>query len=239
MVTARMTQRQLLFRADFRTKIAKAYNGWLHVALIAAIGLAAIWYFARQVSHPAWYEWLVVPAAFAISNVFEWWIHKYVMHRPVRGLMGIYRRHTLAHHQFFTDVEPTFDTTRDFRIVFFPPYALVAFIVLSIPPAAILNVAGLANAGWLLLVTNVALYLNYEFFHYCCHVKDDRLVRHIPLINSIRRHHIAHHEPAIMMERNFNLTYPMADWFFGTSDLKCGLVSHVFNGYSDRHVRPK
>lgn len=239
MVTARMTQRQLLFRADFRTKIAKAYNGWLHVALIAAIGLAAIWYFARQVSHPAWYEWLVVPAAFAISNVFEWWIHKYVMHRPVRGLMGIYRRHTLAHHQFFTDVEPTFDTTRDFRIVFFPPYALVAFIVLSIPPAAILNVAGLANAGWLLLVTNVALYLNYEFFHFCCHVKDDRLVRHIPLINSIRRHHIAHHEPAIMMERNFNLTYPMADWFFGTSDLKCGLVSHVFNGYSDRHVRPK
>ena len=239
MVTARMTHRQLLFRADFRTKIAKAYNGWLHVALIAAIGLAAIWYFARQVSHPAWYEWLVVPAAFAISNVFEWWIHKYVMHRPVRGLMGIYRRHTLAHHQFFTDVEPTFDTTRDFRIVFFPPYALVAFIVLSIPPAAILNVAGLANAGWLLLVTNVALYLNYEFFHYCCHVKDDRLVRHIPLINSIRRHHIAHHEPAIMMERNFNLTYPMADWFFGTSDLKCGLVSHVFNGYSDRHVRPR
>ena len=239
MTTARMTQRQALFRAEFRTRIAEAYNGWLHVALIAAIGLAAIWYFVRQISDPAWYEWLVVPAAFAISNVFEWWIHKYVMHRPVRGLMGIYRRHTLAHHQFFTDVEPTFDTTRDFRIVFFPPYALVAFIVLSIPPAAILNAIGLANAGWLLLVTNVALYLNYEFFHYCCHVKDDRLVRHIPLINSIRRHHIAHHEPAIMMERNFNLTYPVADWFFGTSDLKCGLISHVFNGYSGRHIRPK
>ena len=45
------------------------------------------------------------------------------------------------------------------------------------------------------------------------------LVRHIPLVNSIRRHHIAHHNPAIMMERNFNLTYPVADWFFGTSDL--------------------
>ena len=65
----------------------------------------------------------------------------------------------------------------------------------------------------------MALYLNYELFHFCCHVKDDRVVRHIPLVNSIRRHHIAHHNPAIMMERNFNLTYPVADWFFGTSDL--------------------
>jgi hypothetical protein len=68
-------------------------------------------------------------------------------------------------------------------------------------------------------------------------VKNDRIVRHIPLINSIRRHHIAHHNTAIMMERNFNLTYPIADWFFGTSDLKCGLLTHIFNGYDKSHVR--
>jgi hypothetical protein len=151
--------------------------------------------------------------------------------------MGIYKRHTLAHHQFFTSVEPTFDNSRDFRIVFFPPYALVAFMALSIPPAAVLGLVGLPNAGWMLLVTNVALYLNYELFHFCCHVKDDRLVQYIPLINSIRRHHIAHHNTAIMMERNFNLTYPVADWFFGTSDLACGLLKHVFNGYDTSRVR--
>ena len=40
-----------------------------------------------------------------------------------------------------------------------------------------------------------------------------------------------------MMERNFNLTYPIADWFFGTSDLACGLLRHVFNGYDTRFVR--
>jgi hypothetical protein len=62
-------------------------------------------------------------------------------------------------------------------------------------------------------------------------------VRHIPLVNSIRRHHIAHHNTALMMERNFNLTYPVADWFFGTSDLACGLLQHVFNGYDARFVR--
>jgi hypothetical protein len=232
-----MSQRQAAFRTEFRTHIAPAYAGWVHVALIYALGAAAIWYCARQISQPSWYEFLIIPVAFCIANAFEWWIHRWVMHRPVKGLMGIYNRHTLAHHQFFTNVEPTIDNTRDFRIVFFPPYALVAFMALSLPPAALLMLLGLPNAGWLLLITNVGLYLNYELFHYCCHVKDDRLVRHIPLVNSIRRHHIAHHDPALMMERNFNLTYPIADWFFGTSDLRCGLLKHVFNGFDTSAVR--
>ena len=174
MDTQKMSRRQAAFRADFRTRIAPAYIGWAHVALIYALGFAAIWYCARQIAAPAWYEFLVIPAAFCISNAFEWWIHRYVMHRPVKGFMGIYKRHTLAHHQFFTHIEPTIDNTRDFRIVFFPPYALVAFMVLSLPPAAVLGLLGLPNAGWLLLITNVALYLNYELFHYCCHVKDDQ-----------------------------------------------------------------
>lgn len=232
-----MSARQAAFRADFRNRIAPAYVGVLHVALIYILGAAAIWYCARHIHGAAWYEYLVIPAAFVISNVFEWWIHKYVMHRPVKGLMGIYSRHTLAHHQFFTDVEPTIDSLRDFRIVFFPPYALVAFMALSLGPAWLLGALGYPNAGYLLLITNVGLYLNYELFHLCCHVKDDRIIRHIPLVNSIRRHHIAHHDMAIMMERNFNLTYPIADWFFGTSDLKCGLLKHIFNGYDRSTVR--
>ncbi len=236
MSATRMSARQQAFRAHFRTQIALFYDGWLHVALIAAIGVAAIWYCARQISTPAWYEWLVIPVAFCMANSFEWWIHRTIMHRPVRGFLGIYKRHTLAHHQFFTEAEPSFDNSRDFRIVFFPPYALVAFIAGSIPAVALLHWAGLPNAGWLLLATNVGLYLNYELFHYCCHVKDDRIIRHIPLVNTIRRHHIAHHNTAMMMERNFNLTYPIADWLFGTSDLKCGLLQHVFNGYATTHV---
>jgi len=61
------------------------------------------------------------------------------MHRPRKGFMGILQApHPGAIHQFFTDAEPTFDENRDFRIVFFPPYAMVAFIAISIPAAAAL-----------------------------------------------------------------------------------------------------
>src|SRR5437879_11110685 len=126
-----MTERQAAFRADYRTRISPWYSGLGHVVVIAALGLATIWYCARNVHQPTALEWLVVPAAFLASNIFEWAMHRFIMHRPVKGLMGIYKRHTLAHHQFFTDHEPRIDTARDFRITFFPPYALTSFICMS------------------------------------------------------------------------------------------------------------
>ena len=65
-----MPARQAAFRADYRPRIAPAYAGWLHVALIFSLGGAAIWVCARQITIPAWYEWLVIPLAFCLSNVF-------------------------------------------------------------------------------------------------------------------------------------------------------------------------
>ena len=36
-----------------------------------------------------------------------------------------------------------------------------------------------------------------------------------------------------------NLTFPIADWLFGTSDLNRGLLGHLFNGYDTRHLKQK
>jgi hypothetical protein len=40
-----------------------------------------------------------------------------------------------------------------------------------------------------------------------------------------------------MMETNMNLTFPIADWVFGTSDLNRGLLGHLFNGYDTRFLK--
>lgn len=232
-----MNPRQAAFRAAYRAQIAPAYDGLLHVALIYLIGGATLWYAARHIHGADWAEWLVVPATILFANVFEWFLHAQVMHRPRPGFMGIYKRHTLAHHQFFTDHEPFHDTMRDFRIVFFPPYALIAFLVMASVGGYVLSLVWSSNAAWLLLATAAGMYMNYEFFHWCCHVRDDRVLRHLPFINTIRRHHIAHHDTSIMMNRNMNLTYPFADWLFGTSDLDRGLLGHLFNGYDTRFIR--
>ncbi len=232
-----MSPRQAAFRAAYRAQIAPAYDGLAHVALIYAIGGAAIWYAARHVDGPSLLEWAVVPATMILANIFEWFLHAQVMHRPRPFLMGIYKRHTLAHHQFFTEQEPFHDTTRDYRIVFFPPYALITFLVMASAIAYVTHLVWSGNAAWLVICAASGMYLNYEFFHWCCHVRDDRVIRHLPFVNTIRRHHVAHHDTAIMMNRNMNLTYPFADWLFGTSDLDRGLLGHLFNGYDTRFVR--
>jgi hypothetical protein len=234
-----MAERQRRYRAGYRDRVAGWYNGWLHVVLIYVIGVTALYVYLANVQALRWWEALTVPVVFLAANFFEWAVHRYVMHRPsnIPLLRAVYSRHTLMHHQFFTEREMRFADHHDWRVTFFPPYALVVFTLMSIPPAILAGVAVSANVGWLLIASTTAMYLIYEFMHFCCHVEDNWFVRHMPFVNTIRRHHAAHHNQSIMMERNMNLTFPIMDWAFGTSDLDRGLLGHVFNGASDRHVK--
>ena len=234
-----MSARQRAYRHEYRRRIAGWYNGWLHVAVIYAIGLAAMYIYVSHIENVQWWEWLTIPVTFLICNLFEWFLHRHVMHRPLKspGLRAVYTRHTLMHHQYFTETEMRFSGHEDWRVTFFPPYALVVFILMTIPGALIVGWLVSPNAGWLLMCSTTGMYLLYEFMHFCCHVEENWFVRTVPFVNTIRRHHTAHHNQSIMMERNMNLTFPVADWFFGTSDLDRGLLGHLFNGYSTKYLK--
>jgi hypothetical protein len=232
-----MSQRQAAFRITYRKHISPWYHGWFHILSVLAIGFTTSWYAIGQISNASLAEWLVVPATFLLGNFAEYWIHRTIMHRPIKGFKVIYKLHALTHHQFLDDPEPFFDSHRDFYINFFPPYALVGVIALAAVPAALLYAVWSANAAWFFICTTIAVYINYETFHYLSHIRDDRLIRYIPFLNTIRRHHLAHHRLAVMADINFNATYPIADWIFGTTDLDRGLFGHFFNGYDTSHVK--
>ena len=233
-----MTERQRKFREKYVSEISPWYNGLVHILGTYGVGLAMIAWCVSRMEGARW-EWLlVIPVAIA-GNFVEWAMHFHVMHRlkNVYAIRAIYDRHTRQHHQYFTDNDVTIDTTREFRIVFFPWRVL---IVLGIFGSALGSLTGWIispNAGYVVFMTMVAQYLNYETFHYCCHVHDNWFVRRMPFVNTIRRHHTAHHNQGIMMHYNMNLTFPIADWFMGTSDLRRGLPGHLFNGYSNEHVK--
>lgn len=234
-----MAERQRRYRASYRERVAGWYNGWLHIVLIYTIGFTSLYVYLANIHGLRWRELLTVPVVFLAANFFEWAVHHYVMHRPsnIPLMRAVYSRHTLMHHQFFTEEEMRFADHHDWRVTFFPPYALVVFTLMSIPPAIIAGLLISANTGWLLITTTTSMYLIYEFMHFCCHVEDNWFVRSMPFVNTIRRHHTAHHNQSIMMERNMNLTFPIMDWLFGTSDLNRGLLGHLLNGYSSRHVK--
>lgn len=234
-----MSEKQADFRNEYRSRIAGWYHGYLHVVVIYAIGLTAMYVYVQNIHGVRWWEWLTIPVIGLLSNFFEWALHMNIMHRPIttRGLRPIYVRHTLNHHQFFSDDDMRFRDQRDWRVTFFPPYALVVFILMSTPGALILGYLISANVGWLLISTTTGMYLIYEFMHFSCHVDENWFVRYCPFVNTLRRHHTAHHNSRIMMEVNMNLTFPICDWMFGTSDLDRGLLGHLFNGYDTKHVK--
>jgi hypothetical protein len=234
-----MSERQRQYRANYRQRVSGWYNGYLHIAIIYVIGFTALYIYIANLDRVTPLEWLTVPLTFLFCNFFEWWLHRYVMHRPSQSAVfrAVYNRHTLMHHQFFTDREMRFADHLDYRVTFFPPYALAAFTLMSIPGAIVLGLLFGANVGWLFIATTTSVYLIYEFMHFCCHVDENAFVRHMPFVNTLRRHHIAHHAQSIMMERNMNLTFPIMDWAFGTSDLNRGLLGTLFNGYDTRYLK--
>ncbi|MEO8345812.1 MAG: fatty acid hydroxylase family protein [Betaproteobacteria bacterium] len=233
-----MTDRQRRFREKYLAAVSPWYSGLVHVGVMYAAGIAAIvWCVSRM--HNATWEWLlVIPVAIG-GNFVEWGMHKYVMHRlvDVFALRAIYDRHTRQHHQYFTDNDHIINTVQEFRIVFFPWRVLIVLAVMGslfgFIAAQLIN----PNAGYVVFITMIGHYMVYETFHFCCHVPENSIVRGLPLVNTIRRHHAAHHNLGIMMHCNMNLTFPVADWALNTSDLRRGLLGHLFNGYSDKYVK--
>lgn len=235
-----MSDKQRKFRQQYKGGISPLYNGLVHIGVIYAVGLAAIWYCATQLQSPTW-EWLLILPVALAGNLIEWGMHKYVMHRriDVFALRAIYERHTREHHQYFTDNDITIDTIKEFRIVFFPWRVLTVLGVFGLALWWVTSKVINADAAYIVYMTLVSHYLLYEVFHLCCHVHENWFVRNMPFINTIRRHHTAHHNQGIMMHLNMNLTFPIADYLMKTSDLNRGFFGHIFNGYDESHIKPE
>jgi hypothetical protein len=235
-----MTERQRKFREKYVSEISPWYNGLVHVGVMYAAGIGLIAWCVSRMQNPTW-EWLLVLPVAIAGNFAEWGMHQHVMHRLIDkfAIRAIYDRHTRQHHQYFTDNDATIHTIKEFRIVFFPWRVLAVLIVggglISLLMAQLIN----ANAGYVAFITMIGHYMVYETFHFCCHVPENAFVRRMPFVSTIRRHHIAHHNMGIMMHINMNLTFPVADWALGTSDLNRGLLGHLFNGFDETHVKPE
>ena len=79
-----ITERQRAFRQEYRSRIVGWYDGYAHILIIYAIGAAAFYIYIQHLRNVTWLEWLTVPVAFLFTNIFEWAVHKFIMHRPVK-----------------------------------------------------------------------------------------------------------------------------------------------------------
>lgn len=236
-----ISERQQKFRDEFRAEIPEDYDGIGHGSWALGIGtvvMIGLWFLLDRPL--TWLELAVLPAVAVGWNVVEWVVHTLVLHRPRKNKIAraLYVRHTLTHHQFFTAEAAELEGVRDLSIVFFPLFALPATLVLSMPFAGLAWLAISLNAGVLLLMGVTFMYVLFEVMHLGAHLPENGWVSRVPLLNTMRRHHIAHHDQRLMMEKNMNFTFPLMDWLMGTSDVRRGFWGTMFNGYDTRFVAP-
>jgi hypothetical protein len=208
------------FREHYRSGVMPAgYSGWRHVMLVAVVGPSvigiALWLASRS-WQPS--DFWVVPATLLIANIVEYLAHRGPMHHRIKGLTLLHLRHSSRHHRYFTTEAMCFESTRDFHAVLFPPVLLMFFggiaALLGLLATLLLTPAGAA----LFFATSMGYYLLYEVLHFPYHVPPHWPVGHIPGVRWLTRLHRLHHDPRHMLERNFNLVFPLCDWVVGTFD---------------------
>jgi hypothetical protein len=206
------------FRAQARAKgIGPRYSGLLHFGFTNALALAAIALAASRLQHPRW-SLLTVPITFLYANLVEYFAHKHPMHHRKRLLGLVFERHALLHHSFFTQEAMELESSRDFKMVLFPPVLLVFFLGLfALPAWLVLVVLAGPDVAGLFVITALGYYLLYEWLHLAYHLGERSALGRLPPVRALRRHHAAHHDPAAMTRRNFNITFPICDQLFGTS----------------------
>ena len=205
-------------RAAFRERhISQHYSGPLHLATTISVSLLVAFLSAMMLEETSTLEWLTIPLTFLYANLCEYLGHRGPMHHKTRFLGLIFNRHTIEHHSFFTDEAATYDTTQDFKAVLFPPLMLLFFNgCFALPVGALLYFLISPNVCFLFVLTAILYFLNYELLHFAYHMDPQTWVGRLPFMDRLRRHHLCHHDRRLMTRYNFNITYPICDYLFGT-----------------------
>ena len=207
-----------LARQAFRERrIGPRYSGPLHLATTVGVSLSVAILSALMLKDVTLMEWLTIPFTFLYANVSEYLGHRGPMHHKTRFLTKVFERHSIEHHSFFTDVAATFDSSKDYKAVLFPPILLIFFIGgFAVPVGALLYFLVSPNVCFLFVLTAVLYFLNYELLHFAYHSDPGSWLGRLPYMNHLRQHHITHHNRQLMTRYNFNITYPICDRIFGT-----------------------
>jgi hypothetical protein len=206
------------YREEYRaSEVPRFYDGRVHLAITFGGGTLALLACLGQLHQVRALEWLAVPLSLAYANLAEYLGHRFPMHRPFPGLALVYKRHAGQHHRYFTDQAMPIDGLRDLRAVLFPPVLVLFFFGLFATPVWF-ALAWLfsGNVAWLFVASGIFYFLNYEILHTAYHLPDAHWLARNALVKRLRWLHAIHHDPRRMASRNFNISYPLCDWLFGT-----------------------
>lgn len=212
-----LSDRQIDLQRDrLAPGIPRRYHPVGYFAASNALALVAIVGALAQLQQVHLWEWLIVPVAFLVANWVEYRVHKGPMHHLRLGREILFERHTRQHHVYFDERHMSSRNAREYYWVFFPWWAVALVIGAAGLIALPLWIFASANLGALFFAVAIAYYLAYEWLHLSYHLPSAGFIGRMSIVRCLRRLHTMHHDTALMTTQNFNITFPICDWLYGT-----------------------
>lgn len=172
------------------------------------------------------------------SSLFEWTLHRYIMHRPVGKFRYPYEAHALVHHRIFK-ADHTYHLIHEhdkktIPMAWWNGPVLVAVGLLPFLGFAIWSEKWGALCG--AAIASASYYAAYEYIHWCMHLPKQRHVERSGIFFRLNGHHLLHHR---YMSKNFNVVLPLADLILGTLLLRAHTHFKQAQGPSVPDVQPK
>ncbi len=153
-----------------------------------------------------------------LASLYEWLLHRFVMHRPFFGFSYPFERHALIHHKIFK-ADHTYHLQREKDKYTIPMAWWNGVALASIATLPAIGI-GLWLGKWLSIpitafIVTFAYYGVYERIHWCMHLPkpERRVIERQRIYRWLNGHHLLHHR---YQKKNFNVVLPLWDLLLGT-----------------------
>lgn len=183
---------------------------------------------------------LVAVFTVCYASIFEWILHKYLMHKPFLGFDYAFRAHALTHHVIFkADESYHLQNTADKNTIRMAWWNGPVLIFASNVPMILIS---WLSGDWLIcaisILTIACYYGTYEYLHWCMHLPKPtkRIFEKGWVFKKINGHHLLHHR---YPNKNLNVVLPFADTILGTLLIHSPVKFAQATGPSVPDVQPK
>lgn len=171
-------------------------------------------------------------------SLFEWLLHKYIMHRPfLKYYRYPFQAHAIVHHGTFK-ADETYHVKNESDKKTVPMAWWNAPLIWLLHLAPAFGVQKLVGHPVMfgLLASMIVYYAAYEYMHWCMHIPRKRQIERSGIFFRLNGHHLLHHR---YMHKNFNVVFPLFDLLFGTLLLRSPMSFAQPTGPAIPNVQPK
>lgn len=224
------------YRRRVRTRVSRSYDGHQHLfalLITSAVGVVAPLLFLRSGYHRSPLVPVVVALGLAYANIVEYVLHRWFAHavRWTNPVLAAFKKyHSKVHHTFFAGEDWMVDDgVTDLYFVLFPSWIYLLWAAIGVAPLlcgattfvfAETDPYGLSLTDCALLLSACGAFqlFQYELLHAYSHRALPRWLQGCMeatrLFDGVMWRHRRHHK--LNDGRNYNITWPLADFAFGT-----------------------